>query len=103
MSSNKTITRADLSDKLSSSLGLSKQQSSHVIDIALDQLAKGLEKEGLVKISSFGTFHVRRKNERVGRNPKTGTEVMITPRKSLSFRASNILKESVDRGNKKRA
>lgn len=103
MARNKTLTRADLSDKLSSSLGITRQQSTSVIEIALDQLAKGLEKEGLVKISSFGTFHIRRKSERVGRNPKTGTEVMITPRNSLSFRASTILKESVDRGNKKRA
>ena len=56
-----------------------------------------------LKISSFGTFHVRSKDERVGRNPKTGHEVMITPRNSLSFRASTILKENVDRGHRKRA
>ena len=99
----RTLTRSDLSDKISRSLGLSRQQSVEVLESALSLLAKGLQKEGHVKISSFGTFHVRAKNERIGRNPKTGKEVMITPRHSLSFRASTILKDSVERGHRRRA
>ena len=99
----RTLTRSDISDKLSATLGLSRQQSTSVLESALEQMASGLFKEGNLKISSFGTFHVRQKNERIGRNPKTGKEVMITPRKSLSFRASSILKENVNRGNRKRA
>lgn len=99
----RTLTRSDLTDKLCSTLGLSRQQSNGVLEAALEEMARGLQKEGTVKISSFGTFHVRKKNERVGRNPKTGKEVMITPRRSLSFRASHILKDNVNRGNRKRA
>jgi len=70
-----------------------------LVESLLDEITNALVKEGHVKISSFGTFHIRTKSERIGRNPKTGKEVMITPRKSLSFRASHLLKESVNNEN----
>ncbi len=93
-----TLTRTDICKELVSKVGLSRQQSIDVLETLLDGIAEGLCDEGLVKISSFGTFHVRRKNQRVGRNPKTGQEVPIAPRCSLSFRASTTLKQTVNKG-----
>ena len=90
-----TLTRAHLCDALTANAKLSRQQAVEVLEGVLQDIADGLKREGQVKISSFGTFHVREKGARIGRNPKTGQEVEITPRKSLSFRASQILKEQV--------
>jgi integration host factor subunit alpha len=94
---NHTLTRSDLCDALCKKLNVSRQQTISLVETLLSEIAKALVKEGHVKISSFGTFHIRKKNARIGRNPKTGKEVMITPRKSLSFRASHLLKESVNK------
>jgi integration host factor subunit alpha len=96
---NHTLTRSDLCDALCKKLDVSRQQTVNLVESLLDEIINALVKEGHVKISSFGTFHIRTKSERIGRNPKTGKEVMITPRKSLSFRASHLLKESVNNEN----
>ena len=92
----KTLTRTEICESLCNKVGLSRQQSINVLESTLKEISNGLKQEGNVKISSFVTFHVRQKSKRIGRNPKTGQEVMITPRRSLSFRASHILKDVVN-------
>jgi len=94
--SNKTLTRSDISDSLSQKVGISRQQSINVMEAILEILAVGLVKDGGVKLSSFGSFAVRQKTNRIGRNPKTGEEVVIKPRRTLSFKASTILKQRVE-------
>ncbi len=93
---NKTITRADLADAIYEKVGFSKNESLTFVEAVLEEITEALVKEENVKISSFGSFSVKHKNERVGRNPKTGVEVPITPRKVVTFRASHILKERVN-------
>ena len=92
----KTITRADLSEAVHNELGLSRTESAGLVEVILAEIAVALEKGETVKLSSFGSFSVRDKRERVGRNPKTGEEVPIVARRSLSFRASHVLKEKVN-------
>ena len=91
-----TITRADLSQAVYEQVGLSRNESSDLVETVLGEICKALERGELVKISSFGTFHVREKSSRMGRNPKTGEAVPILPRRVLTFRASNVLKERVN-------
>lgn len=91
-----TITRADLTDAIYRSLGISRTESSTFVERILEEIATSLEAGESVKISSFGTFSVRDKKMRMGRNPKTGEEVPITPRRVISFRASNVLKEQIN-------
>lgn len=98
--SNKTLTRMDLSDAVFNEVGLSRNESAALVERILDMMSDALVEGEQVKISSFGTFNIRSKNERVGRNPKTGEEVPITPRRVLTFRASNLLKDRVEYGNK---
>lgn len=93
---NRTVTRADLAESLYNELGLSRVESSELVDAVLDEMADALVRGESVKISSFGSFSVRQKAERVGRNPKTGVEVPITPRRVLSFRASHVLKDRMN-------
>ncbi len=93
---SKTITRADLGNSVYREVGLSLSESMNLVDAFFDALIESLEEGNNVKLSSFGTFSLRRKKSRMGRNPKTGVEVMITPRTVLSFNPSNILKESVN-------
>lgn len=95
MTETKTLTRADLSDAVYQEIGLSRNESAVLVEDVLDLIIEALIVEGVVKISSFGTFSLRNKNERVGRNPKTGEEVPISPRKVLTFRASHVLKEQL--------
>lgn len=95
--SQKTLTRADLSNAVYREIGLSLSESTQLVDAVLEEVAVALEQGNSVKLSSFGTFKLRRKKERVGRNPKTGVEVPITPRTVLSFNASNILKNAVNK------
>lgn len=92
----KTVTRAQLAEAVYQEVGLSRSESSELVDAILEELASSLISEGQVKISSFGTFAVRHKGERIGRNPKTGEEVPITPRKVLVFRASQVLKAKIN-------
>lgn len=92
----KTLTRADLSNAVYREIGLSLSESTQLVDAVLEEVSGALANGEQVKLSSFGTFKLRRKKERIGRNPKTGVEVPITPRTVLSFNASNILKQSVN-------
>lgn len=94
-----TLTRSDLSEAVYREIGLSRNESSDLVETILERVASALVKGDTVKISSFGTFAVREKGARMGRNPKTGEEVPIDPRRVLVFRPSHILKERVDSGN----
>lgn len=94
--SNRTITRADLAEAVYEQVGLSRNESADLVEMVLDEISNDLINGGSVKISSFGSFAVREKGERIGRNPKTGVEVPILPRKVLVFRASHVLKDRVN-------
>lgn len=93
---SKTLTRADLSNAVYREIGLSLSESTQLVDTVIDEICDALANGDMVKLSSFGTFKLRRKKERIGRNPKTGVEVPISPRTVLSFNASNILKQKVN-------
>lgn len=97
-----TTTRSTLSEAVFKSVGLSRNESSSLVDSVFNEILKNLITGNNVKISSFGTFIVRHKNERIGRNPKTGEEVPITARSVVTFRASNVLKQKIDSKNKAR-
>ena len=90
-----TLTRADLADALHSEVGLSRADSSRLVEQILAHLCEALSRGENVKISGFGTFVLRDKGERVGRNPKTGVEVPIAPRRVLTFRASQMMRERI--------
>ena len=94
---NKTLTRANLSEAIYNEIGLSRMESSEIVESVLDEISQSLVKGEDVKLSSFGTFSVRHKNSRIGRNPKTGEEVPISPRRVLSFRASQVLKDRINK------
>ena len=102
---NKTLTRADLSANVYHEIGLSLSEATTIVDAVIEEVIDALAAGEMVKLSSFGTFSLRRKKQRIGRNPKTGVEVPITPRTVLSFNASNILKKDVNEslGGKKTA
>src|SRR5438094_9761043 len=91
-----TVTRAQLSEAVYQEVGLSRNESADLVESVLDQIAVSLAKGDMVKISSFGTFSVRQKGQRIGRNPKTGEEVPILPRRVLVFRASHVLKNRIN-------
>ncbi len=93
-----TLTRADLAETINRKLGLSRAESLAMVESILAQMCGALAQGENVKISGFGSFVLRDKNERVGRNPKTGIEVPITPRRVLTFRASQLLKDRIARG-----
>lgn len=97
--SERTITRADLADALYHELGLSRNESAELVDDVFEEISDALIEGDNVKISSFGSFTLREKKERIGRNPKTGVEVPISPRTVLVFRASHILKERMNGNN----
>lgn len=96
----KTLTRMDLSDAVYREVGLSRSESAQLVERVLDLMSDSLVEGEQVKISSFGTFSVRSKTARVGRNPKTGEEAPIPPRRVLTFRPSHLLKDRVVTGNK---
>ena len=96
----KTTTRSTLSEAVFKNVGLSRNESASLVDTVFAQILSSLIVGNDVKISSFGTFIVRQKKERVGRNPKTGEEVPITARSVVTFRASNVLKSEVNAKNK---
>ncbi len=98
--SEKTLTRMDLSEAVFREVGLSRNESAQLVESVLDHMSDALVKGEQVKISSFGTFSVRDKSARVGRNPKTGEEVPINPRRVLTFRPSHLMKDRVASGNK---
>jgi integration host factor subunit alpha len=90
-----TLTRADLAETLNRKLGLSRAESLSLVEAILARMCEALSDGENVKISSFGSFVLRDKRERVGRNPKTGIEVPITPRRVMTFRASQKLKDRI--------
>ena len=92
----RTITRADLSESVFQEVGLSRNESSDLVETILAEVVEALARGESVKVSSFGSFTVRDKGQRVGRNPKTGQEVPILPRRVLVFRASNVLKSLIN-------
>ncbi len=93
----KTVTRADLSEIVYNTVGLSRTESAQIVETVLDEISDALVRGEDVKLSSFGSFLVRHKNGRMGRNPKTGEEVPIDPRRVLSFRASHVLKDKINK------
>jgi integration host factor subunit alpha len=93
--SGKTVTRADLIEAVYQEVGLSRNESSDLVETVLNEIASTLTNGSNVKISSFGSFIVRDKGGRIGRNPKTGEEVPIEPRRVLVFRPSQVLKDRV--------
>ncbi len=95
---NRTITRADLAESVYEQVGLSRNESSDLVELVLEEVSRALISGRNVKISSFGSFSIREKGERIGRNPKTGVEVPISPRKVLVFRASHVLKDRINKG-----
>lgn len=97
---DKTTTRSTLSEAVFKNVGLSRNESATLVDSVFGEILKSLIQGNDVKISSFGTFVVRQKKERIGRNPKTGQEVPITARSVVTFRASNVLKSKVNTKNK---
>lgn len=92
----KTLTRADLSEAIHRDVGLSRTESAEMVKLVLDLLSQSLVDGSSVKLSSFGTFMVRSKRGRIGRNPKTGEEVPITPRRVMVFRPSQVMKNIIN-------
>src|ERR1700742_2030524 len=91
-----TLTRADLTEAVFQAVGLSRNDSAQMVEDMLEEISTALIKGETVKLSSFGTFAVRQKAQRVGRNPKTGQEVPIAPRRVLVFRPSHVLKAQIN-------
>ena len=94
----RTVTKAALSEAVFREVGLSRDESGKLVASVLDQISDSLSRGSNVKISSFGSFAVREKSLRMGRNPKTGDEVPILPRRVVVFRASHVLKDRINRG-----
>ena len=93
-----TVTRAQLTEAVYQEVGLSRNESAELVESVIAEISDALERGEMVKISSFGSFAVRQKGQRVGRNPKTGQEVPISPRRVLVFRASHALKHQINNG-----
>jgi integration host factor subunit alpha len=96
---NKTLTRMDLSEAVFRDVGLSRNESANLVASVLQHVSDALVAGEQVKISGFGTFSTRDKSARVGRNPKTGEEAPIPPRRVLTFRPSHLMKDRVAKGN----
>jgi integration host factor subunit alpha len=94
--SERTMTRADLAEAVYQEVGLSRNESADLVEVLLNEISNTLIAGNNVKISSFGSFTIREKGQRVGRNPKTGIEVPISPRRVLVFRASHVLKDRIN-------
>ena len=93
----RTVTRAQLSEAVYQEVGLSRNESADLVESVLGRIADRLVEGETVKVSSFGSFYVREKGQRVGRNPKTGEEAPILPRRVLVFRPSHVLKDRINR------
>ena len=93
-----TLTRADLAETINRKLGFSRAESLDLVEAILAKMCDAMARGQNVKISGFGSFILRDKRERIGRNPKTGVEVPITPRRVMTFRASQKLKDKIGRG-----
>ncbi len=93
----KTLTRADLAEAVYNTVGLSRAESAEFVEMVLNEVSEAIIRGENVKLSSFGSFLVRSKGQRIGRNPKTGVEVPITPRRVIVFKPSNKLKARINR------
>ena len=98
----KTVTRSDLAEAVYRKVGLSRTESAALVEMIISEICEAVIRGDTVKLSSFATFQVRSKSERIGRNPKTGEEVPISPRRVVTFRASNVLKQRIIDGYKAR-
>jgi integration host factor subunit alpha len=94
--SGKTVTRADLCEAAYQKIGLSRTQSATLVELMLEEITACLERVETLKLSSFGSFVVRKKGQRMGRNPKTGEEVPISPRRVVVFKPSAVLKQRIN-------
>jgi integration host factor subunit alpha len=94
----KTLTRADLAETVVQKVGLPRNESQELVELVIRALSESLASGQADKLSSFGSFNIRQKGQRIGRNPKTGKEVPITPRRVLVFRPSNIMKDRITAG-----
>ncbi len=94
----RTVTRAELSEAVFQEVGLSRDESGKLVASVFDQISNSLSAGSTVKMSSFGSFTIREKARRMGRNPKTGEEVPISQRRVVVFRASHVLKDRINRG-----
>jgi len=94
---SRTLTRANLAEAVYQEVGLSRNESADFVERVLEEISSSLEQGETVKVSSFGAFSVREKGGRIGRNPKTGEEVPIKPRRVLVFRPSHVLKDRVNK------
>ena len=92
----RTVTRAHLSEAVYQEVGLSRNESADLVEVVLNEISDHLVTGKTVKFSSFGSFYVRQKGRRIGRNPKTGEEVPILPRRVLVFRPSHVLKDRIN-------
>ncbi|MBQ8785011.1 MAG: integration host factor subunit alpha [Alphaproteobacteria bacterium] len=93
----RTVTRSDIAETLYQEVGLSRKDSGEILDMVLEEITNDLVNGNNVKISSFGTFTVRQKNTRIGRNPKTGVEAEISSRKVISFKPSQTMRSSLNK------
>src|SRR3974377_2164845 len=93
-----SVPRARRSEAVYQEVGLSRNESAELVESVIAEISGALERGEIVKISSFGSFAVRHKGQRIGRNPKTGQEVPISPRRVLIFRASHALKDQINQG-----
>ncbi|CAM5769028.1 MULTISPECIES: integration host factor subunit alpha [Bosea] len=94
--SGQTVTRADLCEAVYQKIGLSRTEASKLVETVLDEICNAVARGENVKLSSFGSFVVRDKGERIGRNPKTGVEVPIEPRRVMVFKPSNVMKARIN-------
>ncbi len=94
--SARTMTREDLSEAVYQEVGLSRKESAYLVESVVNEISDALVRGEMVKLPSFGSFSVRQKGQRIGRNPRTGEEVPILPRKVLVFRASHVLKNRIN-------
>ena len=92
----KTVTRADVAETIYTEIGLSRKDSNDILDMILDEMTNELVKGNDVKLSSFGTFALRNKKARAGRNPKTGVEAVISPRRVISFKPSQTMRKIIN-------
>ena len=92
----KTITRADVAETIYEEIGLSRKDSNDILDMILDEITQELVSGHDVKLSSFGTFSLRDKKARAGRNPKTGVDAVITPRRVISFKPSQTMRKVIN-------
>ena len=92
----KTVTRLDVAEAIYAEIGLSRKDSNGILDMIVDEIVKELSKGNDVKLSSFGTFSLRDKNARTGRNPKTGVEAVISSRRVISFKPSQTMRKIIN-------